>query len=172
MTEPLHLAPSRRAVLVGMGLASLVGCTTTGQPPLPSTRIRSVRVDVSPLAAKGVSNWATLIGSEAEKAVPTSFAGLLAPTDRSAPDLVLKVTDAWLVPYTGGAGFFGDIDTFDWIEGTLALGGTSRPSEIRKIVVRLSPSISGPWYVADIDEKRSRTLARAFVAEARRMLGA
>ncbi len=172
MTESRFPSPSRRAVLVGLGLVPLAGCATTGAPTTTPQRLRSVRIDVSPLAAKGVTNWAALIRATAERSVASTFEGLLHPADRSAPDLVLTVTDAWLVSYTGSASFIGDIDTLDWIEGSLSLRGPSRSSETRKIIVRLSPAVSGPWYVADIDEKRSKTLARAFVTEARRMLGA
>ena len=44
----------RRAFLALAGLAPLAGCAGLVEPPLPWTRLRSVELDVSPLAEKGL----------------------------------------------------------------------------------------------------------------------
>lgn len=170
MTTPRPFAPTRRALLAGLALAPLAACATPGEAPLGLTRVRAVRVDAAPLAAEGVSNWAARLRAAAEAAVPTSFAGVLAPTDRAAPDLTLSITAAWLRPYVGSPGDDGDDDFFDWIEATLTVSGGTRPATTRRLFVRQPPTASGPWYRPGIDDIRSERLARALVAEARRLL--
>lgn len=170
MTAPRLFAPTRRALLAGLALAPLVACTTPGEAPLGLARVRAVRIDAAPLAAKGVSNWAARLRAAAEAAVPTSFAGALAPADRTATDLTLSITAAWLYPYVGSPGDDGDDAFFDWIEATLTVSGGGRATTTRRLFVRQPPTASGPWYRPGIDDIRTERLARALVAEARRLL--
>lgn len=170
MTAPRPFAPTRRALLAGLALSPLAACATPREAPLGLARVRAVRIDAAPLAAKGVSNWAARLRAAAEAEVPTRFAGALAPADRAAPDLTLSITAAWLYPYAGSPGDDGDDDFFDWIEATLTVSGGNRQATTRHLFVRQPPTASGPWYRPGIDDIRTERLARALVAEARRLL--
>lgn len=170
--SPRPAALTRRTVLAAIGLAPLAGCVVTGNPPLPHARIRAVRIDVGPLADRGVSNWAARIKTLAEAAVRDAFADALTPGDRSAPEITLVIAQAWLASYTGGASLVTDPDAaVDWMEGWLTTSpARDLPSLRRGVSARVGAADSGPWYVQDIDARRIEHLTRVWVANARREL--
>jgi hypothetical protein len=165
-------ALTRRTLLGAIGLTPLTGCMVTGNPPLPHARIRAIRVDVGPLAARGVSNWAARIRTLAEAAVHDAFADALAPGDRSAPDLTLVVDQAWLTSYSGGSSLTTDPDaSTDWMDGWITTSPAHGLPELRhRVMIRVDAADSGPWYAPDIDARRLEHLTRAWVAGARREL--
>jgi len=162
---------TRRALLGAIGLAPLAGCVVTGNPPLPHTRIRAVRIDVGPLAARGVSNWAARIRTLAETAARDVFADALAPSDRTAPELTLVIDGAWLASYSGGSMSLDPDSSIDWMDGRITTSAARGLPELgRRVLVRVDASDSGPWYAPDIDARRLEHLTRMWVGEARRQL--
>lgn len=83
---------SRRSALIGLGAVVLLpGCAaTTASGPALYKKFRAVLVDVKPLAAGGDTFSARVIAETAPNWVSTYFASYLAPTDPSAPVLVLR----------------------------------------------------------------------------------
>lgn len=162
---------TRRALLGAFGLAPLAGCVVTGNPPLPHARIRAVRIDVGPLAARGVSNWAARIRTLAEAAVHDVFADALSPSDRSAPELTLVIEQAWLGSYSGGSLSMDPEAADDWMDGRITTTAARGLPELgRRVLVHVDASDSGPWYAPDIDARRLEHLTRMWVGEARRQL--
>ncbi len=165
-------ALTRRTLLLGLGVAPLAGCMVTGNPPLPHARIRAVRIDVSPLVDKGVSNWAARIEKIADAAARVAFADVLAPQDTNAPTLTLVIGEAHLDSYSGGAAMLGDVDTAkDWIDGRIRTSAVrGLPALDRRVYADCAAADSGPWYVPGIDDRRIETLTRVWVASTRREL--
>lgn len=168
MSGPL----TRRSFLAAIGLTPLAGCMVTGNPPLPHARIHSLRVDVGPLADRGLPNWAARIETIAQTAARDMFADALVPTDRTATDLTLVIDKAWLSSYSGGGMLLGSADTpTDWMDGWITTSPVRKlPALRRRVYVELDAGMSGAWYAPDIDSRRIENLTRAWVASARREL--
>ncbi len=164
------LVPTRRTVLAGLALAPLAACASTEAPLPANLRIRSVRIDTAPLAARGLPTWAERIRTIAEASARTVFA------DRAPAgvDITLVADQAWLASYNGGGALpFDDDPPTDWIEGWIVLSATQGAAPRRlRLYSSTFAADSGPWYAPDIDRLRLERLTRAWVADARRRLAA
>jgi hypothetical protein len=85
---------------------------------LAQLRFRAIRVDVSPLAEKGLGPEAAWMAQELPGRLQAAFAGRLAPHDASAPTLVVRI-DGLNLGMSGGGGTapFGATSARDDIEG-------------------------------------------------------
>ncbi len=112
---------SRRAALAALSVAlawSAVG--RAGDAALPARRFRSIEVDVQPARDLDVGVLADWIAQDLPAALRKSFAAYLAPSDRNAPVLRIRIDSVTLGPPGGaGGGTFMTIanDTIDYIEG-------------------------------------------------------
>lgn len=162
--------PRRTALaLIAGGLLPLAGggCMVTGDPPLPVGRLRSVRLDASVLAERGLPGYAARLTAVGQPMLAAAFADILAPNDRTAPDLVVTVTGVTLPsmpdddPMSPGHG------SEDRMTGELLVtvfGSLRR----RRMVASAAARMAGPWTAPDFDDRRLANLLRIYVAWARR----
>jgi hypothetical protein len=169
MTKRLAV-PTRRALLAALSLAPLGACAQIlPDPRLPRRRYRDVRIDVAPMVAKGVPNWADRVANALRPAVRAEFADMVDPHDRKAPLLTLEIDAVNFPIYTGGRldldplGAYGADAVTDWIDGWIVDGATRR-----HVAVTSAAGLAGPWYLADIDQCRLERVARVFAGWARR----
>lgn len=176
---PLRDRPTRRALLAGLLAvplaAPLAGCAGEGglrgslglEPKLPRRRFRALRIDASPMAKKGVPNWAARVAAAVKAAAEPAFADMIDPRDRKAPILTLEIDScdfpiwrAWSeVPF----GDFGADDDSDWIVGHVVFGATRR-----RVAVTSDARDAGATYLPDVDQRRIDRVATIFAAWARR----
>lgn len=170
-------AMSRRGFIAAAGAAVasaglLGGCVSSGEVPLSPAdaaglRLRSITVDVSPLAALGLTPWARLVKSTLEPELARLFAPRLAPSDRSADRLVVRIDGITLAAWAGsssgnGRWLSGGGDT-DYMEGfAIVIGPDGAERARRRILLALPSSFSGAWYLPDIDTRRVIGLSRVF----------
>jgi hypothetical protein len=113
---------SRRAALTAIGAPLIAGALaaaslTAAADPAP-TKFRAIKVDVSPLAGNGLGPEAEWLSHDLPARLQTAFAGRLAPGDRGAPTLVVRISSMYL-GQSGGGGTapFGATAARDGIEG-------------------------------------------------------
>jgi hypothetical protein len=83
---------NRRSALALLGAAVLgPGCATTSAGPSPFRRFRAVQVDVRPLAATGDTYSADVLAQTMPPWIQRYFGPYIAPGDKSAPLLILRV---------------------------------------------------------------------------------
>ena len=152
-------------VLVGLPLAACVGETTP--PARRVARFREVRVDTSPFAAKGVSNYAAKVAGRLRLAVAEVFAGRLAPGDGGAPVLVIEVSEVRLASWVGGSshGLFdrsgGEND--DTMVGALVLTSAKGAAiERRRHFASTDAASAGDWRLPDNEDRRLDALCRLY----------
>ena len=160
----------RRAVLALFGGLPLSGCIVGGNPPLPFEAVRAIDLDVTPLATRGLPNWAERVEAALRPALARLFADALAPNDPKAPRIRIVIDHVWCAPSPSGDddGPF-RTDAEDEMAGrveTPAWAGL--PALTRSIRASRSPADAGPWYLPDIDDRRLAALAEKFAAFARR----
>lgn len=157
----------RRMVIAGLAglLGGCVAETAGRAPSIP--RFREVRVDTSPFAAKGVSNYAAKVGDRLRLAVAQAFAGRLAPGEASAPVLIIEVSEVRMASYVGGAshGIFdssgGDND--DTMVGTLVLLSAKGGSvDRRRHFTSTDAAGAGDWRLPDNEDRRLDALCRLY----------
>ncbi len=165
---------TRRTLLATLALAPLGGCIVTGNPPLPHTRVRMVRVDVAPLVAKGMPGYAARVAALAEPALTRAFAGRLDRDDDSAPVVTVTIEEIHMAPtagFGGGGedGADGGSEMLDTVRGRLAVTATGRlPALARPLRADRSATDSGPWYAPDNEDRRLAALITDFAQWARR----
>lgn len=163
--------PTRRALLAALAALPLAGCAAELglEPKLPRRRFRALKIDVSPMVAAGVPNWAARVGEAVRRRAIPAFADMIDPTDRRAPVLTLEIAACTFPAYVGGRwrrgplGSFGDDGVDDWIEGFVVTGATRR-----RVGVHRAAAAAGPWYLPDIDQRRLDSVAEVFALWARR----
>ena len=113
----------------GFAFAQPAGAAGEGSPPLAGAaaanlRLRAIEVDVGPLARNGLGPEADWLAEERPARLRAVFAGRLAPGDRAAPGLVVRIDLVTLGP-SGGGGTqpFGGGDARDDIQGAATLVG-------------------------------------------------
>lgn len=179
-------AVSRRYLL---GLAALAGtlalgaCVTPQTSPLPADeaanlRLSSISVDVSALVAQGQGPFATLVGDRLSDALASAFADRLAPRDRTAPRLVVRLKSLILSAWAGSSSIrIGGIDyaeggsDSDYLDGEALI--VSRRGDIQArypILFALPSSYSGPWYLADNEQRRAATIAQLYADWVKRQI--
>lgn len=144
-----HTHPHRRAVLVGLiGFGAMAGSALAA----PAQRVRAVRVDAAPLAAKGVSRYAARVAAAAEPAMRAQFAGLMT-ADRRAPTAVLQISSISLSSNPGRSFRMLDGED-DWISGAGLLVGPNG-AVLRRVPLSISNrSVNGPPVMLLQDEDR------------------
>ena len=158
----------RRWFVAALALAPLGGCVGEAAKPAPRVaRFREVRVDASPFAAKGVSNYAARVADRLRLAVTEAFAGRIAAGEAGAPVLVIEVSTVRLASYVGGgsSGRFdrlsGDAD--DTMTGALVLTSAKGATiDRRSHYVTSDAAISGDWRLPDNEDRRLDALCRLY----------
>lgn len=175
---PLRDRLTRRALLAGLLAAPLAapltGCVEGGvrgslglEPKLPRRRFRALRIDASPMAKKGVPNWAARIAAAVKAAAEPAFADMIDPSDRRAPVLTLEL-DACDFPIWRSLpevpfGDFGADDETDWIVGHVVYGAVRR-----RVAVTSDARHAGAAYLPGVDQRRIDRVAAIFAGWARR----
>jgi hypothetical protein len=113
------------AALLG-GLALIRPAAGQDAPPAAATfRLRAIAVDAAPLARNGLGPEADWIAEDLPARLRAAFAGRLAPGDRAAPALVVRIDLITLGPSGGG--------------GTQPFGGSDARDEIRGVGTLVAP---------------------------------
>lgn len=129
----------------------------------PAAAIDDIRIDVSPLRAKGVGNYADILRAALGEALEARLAGRRAA---DGADLTI-VLDTFLMTAYGA----GEIDpeggdlggmTVDELGGTVVLERGGRVIAREPLRVVAPPARSGPWYTPGFEERRAVTLAGVY----------
>jgi hypothetical protein len=161
----LHM--TRRAILAVLASTATLGSATTVLAAAwpDGQRFREIRVDVSPLRARGEGESAAWVAAVLQADLQKSFAKYLAPGDRSAGVLVARIDNVVLGdPHPGmGSGMLGS-DSIDGIEGDgLALDARGRVVGTYPLYSTVgADSFQGLPYQDDIRRRRVETLALSF----------
>jgi len=119
------------AALVVAGLATAWpaaaqdGASPLTGPAAASLRLRAIEVDVAPLARNGLGPEGDWLAEELPARLRAAFAARLAPGDRAAPALIVRIDLVTLGPSGGG--------------GTQPSGGTDARDEIRGVGMLVGP---------------------------------
>ena len=152
-------------MLVGLPLAACVA--ETAPPSRRMARFREVRVDTSPFAAKGVSNYAAKVAGRLRIAVAEAFAGRLVPGDGGAPVLVIEVSEVRLASGVGGSshGMFDRSESDDIMVGALVpTSAKGTVIERRRHFASNDAAAAGDWRAPDNEERRLEALCRLYAA--------
>lgn len=143
------------------------GCIVTGDPPLPVGRVRSVRLDASPLAERGLPGYAARLTAVGQPILAAAFADILAPNDPTAPDVVVTVTGVTLPSTPDDDPQSPMHGNEDRMTGELLVTIFGSPRR-RRMVASASARMAGPWTAPDFDDRRLANLLRIYAAWARR----
>jgi hypothetical protein len=121
----------RRAAIPVLGAALAFGALAPigAWSQAAQTKFRAIKVDVSALAGKGLGPEASWLEQDLPGPLRAAFAGRLAPGDRSAPTLVVRI-DNVILGQSGGGGTnpFGATAARDDIEGAgMVVAPNGRP---------------------------------------------
>lgn len=148
------------ASLVAGAAALLNGASATAAPA-----IAALRVDVSPLAAKGQSATAALIKPMLER----ELAGLRAHGAARGATLQVIVTGLHLTSYAGGQTATLGNDTLE--SEAVLLGPDGRVLARYPILAIMAPSYGGAWYRPDVNQRRIEALVASNAQWIRRAVG-
>lgn len=163
-------SPIRRiaACLLALGAAlTLSLASPAAAQPVPA--IGDIRVDVSPLRAKGVGNYADLLKASLERALADRFADRRA---RGGARLTVVLDrfelrgygsggqDDWIFGFGGAPGGL----SADELSGEAVLTANGQVLAREPLRVALPPGQSGPWYTEDFEQRRAVNLARAYAS--------
>lgn len=117
---------SRRAVWPVIAAAALLSASLSLAQAVPpeALRFKAIKVDFAPLRENGSGVYADWLAKELPAALDEAFASRLAPGDRKAPTLVVRVDLVTLGPpgmLTGMGGLPRLNDTMDDIEGVASV---------------------------------------------------
>lgn len=156
--------PTRRIVLTGLAAASLAGCQTTARTASPAA-IGAIRVDTTPLAAKGQSAVAAMIKPMLER----ELAGLRDAGGGRGATLQVVVSGLYLTSYAGGQAVTLGNDTLE-SEARL-IGADGREIARYPILAIMAPSYGGAWYRPDVNQRRIEALVASNAQWIRRAVG-
>jgi hypothetical protein len=112
---------------VGVGLSISAGLAQTASPAAPeAVRFKAIKVDFAPLRDNGSAVYADWLAQTLPAALDKAFAARLAPGDRGAPTLVVRVDQVTLGSpgmLTGMGGLPRLNDTTDQVEGAASVVG-------------------------------------------------
>ena len=162
---------SRRAFL---GAAAAFAATPALAQALGGTRFSSVAVDVGPLHARRLGDYAEFIGRSLTTELQRAFADRLGGP---GPRLVVVVTGVSLNPYVGGGtggrrgrGSGGGLDS-DYLEGEALIVGPRGEVLARHSQVSATPTtMGGAWYDPTSEQKRTAYLAWHYAQWLRRAI--
>lgn len=155
---------ARRAILIGLAAALLAGCQTTARTTSP-VAISAIRIDTSPLAAKGQSATAAQIKPMLER----ELASLRTADGRRGATLQVTVTGLYLTSYAGGQAVTLGNDTLE--SDARLIGADGRELARYPILAIMAPSYGGAWYRPDADQRRIEALVASNAQWIRRSIG-
>jgi hypothetical protein len=165
---------SRRAFL--SGALALAAPPALAQAPgiAAGTRFSSVAVDVAPLHARRLGDYAEFVRRALTTELQRAFADRLGG---SGPRLVVVVTGVSLNPYVGGGpsprwgrGGGGGLDS-DYLEGEALIVGSRGEVLARHPQVSATPAtMGGAWYDPASEQKRTSFLAWHYAQWLRRAI--
>jgi len=156
------------AVLLALCTALALGLATPAAAQ-PAPAIEEIRVDVSPLRAKGVGNYADIVKAALERALADRFANRRA---RGGARLTVVLErfelrgygsggqDDWMFGFGGAAGGL----SADELSGEAVLTANGRVLAREPLRVALPPGQSGPWHTPDFEQRRAVNLAQAYAS--------
>ena len=183
MTTFFARALAKAAIVCGSlamsGLfAPVAQAQTLALADLAGLRFRAVRVDASAIAARSAPNYARRIETAVTLRAQEIFADRLAPGDRRAPTLVLKV-DSLIISGDGGfsrrqrsrgASAFGDVNDYLEGEGLVVAPGGAVIARY-PVLSSLGASYSGSTYISGADDRRISNIGWHFASWVRRNMG-
>lgn len=167
---------TRRAVLAA-SLAAFASITAlpfaATAARAQSTPIGAIRVDVSPLVAKGWGETAGAVRIGMERALADAFGAAYQPG--RGPVLLVKVRGIFMASYAGGGGggaFGGGGSSNDSLDSeTTLLGPGDRVIGTWPILSTISSGSGGAWYLPDVDQRRIAALIENNALWIRRYVG-
>jgi hypothetical protein len=164
---------SRRAFL--SGAAALAATPALAQPPgiAPGARFSSVAVDVGPLHARRLGDYAEFVRRSLTAELQRAFADRLGGP---GPRLVVVVSGVSLNPYVGGGtggrwGRSGGGLDSDYLEGEALVVGRRGEVLARHPQVSATPAtMGGAWYDPASEQKRTTFLAWHYAQWLRRAI--
>jgi hypothetical protein len=133
-------------------------------PPLgPSAYFRAIKIDLSGAAQYGggpAANWAA---DSLPAALQEAFAGRIAPGDRSAPTLIVRI-DRILLGQSGiGASSVSAVEARDYIEGAgVVVGSNGQTLGVYPLLDVVYNYTGGSNYEVGMDPRRVDVLSRSF----------
>lgn len=173
-------APStmtRRSVLLSLGgtAAAVVALPSLAmaQAAPAALRFRTIAIDTSRLASLGDPQMADAVQRLLAPELRQTFGDLMAPGDRTAPTLVVRIRSISLSDYVGSRSYGGRSGTknVDYLEGAgiVTMGG--HVVSETPVLSALDAGYSGPWYLPGIDERRVSSITQHFAYWLRREMG-
>ena len=165
--------PTRRIVLLSLGSAAFglgVAAPAEAQAPTVAPRFRTIAIDTSRLAALGSPQTADVVQRLLAPELRQTFADLMAPADRSAPSLVVRIRSLSLSDYDGSRSYGGRNGTsnVDYLEGSGVVTRGGHVVSETPVLSALEAGYSGPWYLPGIDERRVSSITQHFAYWLRR----
>jgi hypothetical protein len=165
-------AMTRRAALLALGAFPLSAFAAHGAVVGGGLRFREIRVNVEPLRAITGDPTAAWMEQELTRALPQALGQYLAPGDRNADVLEVRIDWIYLGPMGGGAGPRGSAQ--DTVTGTFVVrgpqGGIASETPLRAIS-SYYPMAVDQALVERAMQGRVTALAQAFAGWAPRELG-
>ncbi|MGJ3263670.1 MAG: hypothetical protein ACFE0R_10590 [Salinarimonas sp.] len=159
----------RAAVVLAVALPVLIALASIAPVHAqPAPAIGEIRVDVAPLRAKGVGNYADLLQDSLRRALEARFADRRA---RGGARLEVVLERFELRGYGSGETDDGPLGfgmpgggslAADELSGTATLTAGGRVLAREPLRVALPPGQSGPWYAGQFEQRRAVALAESF----------
>jgi hypothetical protein len=161
-------ATARALCLIALACAPIAVAAEEASPPFAGAaaaqlRFRAIKVDVSPLAAKGLGPEADWLAVDLPARLRAAFAGRLAP-GAAAPTLVVRI-DLVHLGDSGGGGTepFGAAGARDEIQGVaLVVSGNGRTIGAFPLFTSQIALTGGPIYERGTERRRVAELALSF----------
>jgi hypothetical protein len=165
-------AVTRRGALAVLGAFGLSTCAAPGARAQGALRFSGIRVNVEPLRALTGDPTAAWMEQALIQALPENLGPHLAPRDRNAPVLEVRIDWIYLAPSSGGPGPRGSAQ--DTIVGSFIVRGPQGGIESQiplRAIASYYPNAVHQALVAEAYHWRVVALAQAFAGWAPRELG-
>jgi hypothetical protein len=164
-------ATARVLLLLALACAPIAVAAEEASPPFAGAeaaqlRFRTIKVDVSRLAEKGLAPEADWLSEDLPARLRAAFAGRLAPGAAGAPTLVVRIDLVHLGDSGGGGATepFGAAGARDEIEGVaLVVAGNGRTTAAFPLFTSQIALTGGPIYERGTERRRVAELALSFV---------
>lgn len=163
MTKLFRAAVMALAAMGAIAASSVSGAETP--PPLPpGTHFKAIRVDVAPLLANSGEPTAGWMAQSLPGPLHAAFAARLAPGDRAAPTLVVRIDNVFLGESGNGvAGFAGEVTARDNIQGAgIVVGPDGRTVAVYPLFSVLYNYTGGTNFEMGSYRRRIAELAQSF----------
>ena len=168
---------TRRTLLLLAGVAAGLwehGSTPAAAQPAPvAVRFRTIAIDTSRLAALGAPQVADMVQRLLAPELRQTFGDLMAPGDKTAPSLVVRIRSLSLSDDVGSRSYGGRDGTknVDYLEGAGVVTMNGHVVSETPVLSALDAGYSGPWYLPGIDERRVSSITQHFAYWLRREMG-